>query len=217
MEKDIQEGSQLYHLTSIGNLENIFKNGLLSRKDALDKKLIKDDVANSEIIAKRKELSIDDCVPFHFCELTPFVGAVLKDHKNKDKKFCYIAITRKFAKEQKFKICTAHPLSKNPKAEIKSYDDGFKSIDWESVKKRDYKNEVSKNACMAECLATKSIMPKDFSSIYVPNEETKNYIKTSLEKVNKDKSEKDKIKITIEVKEDFFPKPKCDDNKDKND
>lgn len=133
MAKKIQEGKLLYHLTSIDNLENILSNGLLSRKDAIDKNLIKDDVADSKIITKRKELGIDGCIPFHFYSLTPFAGAVLKDFKNKGKNFCYIAITREFAKEQEFKICTAHPLSEHPKAEIKSYGDGFQSIDWENA------------------------------------------------------------------------------------
>lgn len=210
MAKKIQEGKLLYHLTSIDNLENIFKNGLLSRKDALDKNSIKDDIADSEIIAKRKELGIDDYVPFHFCGLTPFAGAVLKAAENKDKKFCYITIKREFAKGQDFEICTAHPLSENPKAEIKSYNEGLKSIDWENAEKRDYQDEVSKNACMAECLATSPIMPKDFSFIYVPNEETKNSVKELLEKANQGK--KEKIEVTIQINEYFFIKPKENDN-----
>ena len=55
MAKSIKDGKLLYHLTAIDNLENIFNNGLLSRKDALDKKLIRSDIADYEIIKKRKE------------------------------------------------------------------------------------------------------------------------------------------------------------------
>ena len=213
MAKSIQEGKLLYHLTSIDNLENIFKNGLLSRKDAIRKNLLKDDVADSEIIAKRKELGIDDYVPFHFFGLTPFAGAVLKSTNNKDKQFCYITITRAFAKEQDFKICTAHPLSENPKAEIKPYDEGLRSIDWENAEKRDYQDELSKNACMAECLATSPIMPKDFSFIYVSNQEVKSRAKELLDKVNQGNT--NKIETTIQINEYFFIKPHKDDNGDK--
>lgn len=208
MAKSIKDGKLLYHLTSIDNLENILNNGLLSRKEALDKELLKSDIADPEIIARRKELGIDDCVPFHFYGQTPFAGAVLKAPANKNKRFCFITITRDFAKEQDFKICTAHPLS--PKAEIKSYKDGFKTIDWENAEKRDYNDEISKNACMAECLATSPVMSKDFSFIYVSNEANKKSIENIIEKINKDKESQDKIKITIQANAHFFPKSKDD-------
>ena len=53
MAKRIQDGKLLYHVTAVENLENIFKNNLLSREDALSKNLLKVDIANSEIILKR--------------------------------------------------------------------------------------------------------------------------------------------------------------------
>lgn len=207
MAKSIKDGNLLYHLTSIDNLENIFNNGLLSRKDALNKKLIQSDIADSEIIAKRKELGIDDCVPFHFYGQTPFAGAVLKTTENKDKNFCFITIKREFAKEQNFKICTAHPLS--PNAKIKDYEDGFKSIDWKNAEKRDYNDEVSKNACMAECLAASPVMPKDFSFIYVADKISKQSIEKLVEKVNKNKQ--DRIKLSIQINAHFFPRAKDND------
>ena len=68
MAKRIQDGKLLYHVTAVENLENIFKNNLLSREDALSKNLLKVDIANSEIILKRKELNILNYIPFHFFE-----------------------------------------------------------------------------------------------------------------------------------------------------
>lgn len=174
MSVKIQYGKLLYHITAIDNLESIFKYGLLSRQDALNKKLIKEDVADAEIIKKRKELIIDNFVPFHFFEPTPFTGAVFQSHPKVS--FCCITITRDFAKQQNFKICTAHPLSENPKAEIKSYEDGFKAIDWENAEKRDYSSDVSKNACMAECLAISPITHNNFQAIYVVDEKTKKLV-----------------------------------------
>lgn len=174
MARRIQDGRLFYHVTAIENLENIFKMGLLSREDALAKGLLKIDIADSAIIEKRKELDILKYVPFHFFEPTAFTGAVY--NSNPDKSFCSITILRDFAKQNKFKICTAHPLSLSPVAEILEYEEGFKSINWEKAEERNYNDDVSKNACMAECLAYSPVMASDFFNIYVPNETTKNYV-----------------------------------------
>lgn len=174
MAKRIQDGKLLYHVTAVENLENIFKNGLLSREDALSNNLLKVDIADSEIIEKRRSLNILNYVPFHFFEPTAFTGAVFNN--NPDKAFCSIAILRSFAKQQNFKICTAHPLSIEPEAKVLDYEEGFNSINWEKAEERNYNDSVSKNACMAECLAVSPVKPEDFFTIYVANEDTKNYV-----------------------------------------
>lgn len=161
-----QDGKLLYHITAIDNLENIFQHGLLSRKDIEIKRILQKDVADDKIIQKRKELAIDCYIPFHFFEPTPFTGRILQTHTNID--FCFIAITREFPKNKKSQICTAHPLSQNPPAEIKPYD--LQSIDWESMNKRDYGDERIKNICMAEALIEPPITHKDFRYIYVADE-----------------------------------------------
>ena len=66
MAKRIQDGKLLYHVTAVENLENIFSNGLCSRENALSKGRLKVDIADPEIIEKRKELNILQYVPFHF-------------------------------------------------------------------------------------------------------------------------------------------------------
>ena len=80
MAKKIQDGKLLYHLTAIKNLKSIFKHGLLSREDADSKKLLEINIADQEIIKKRKELGILQYVPFHFYEKTPFTGKILKKY-----------------------------------------------------------------------------------------------------------------------------------------
>lgn len=167
----IQDGKLFYHATALENLENIFLHGLLSREDALTKGLLKIDVADTEIIEKRKELDILQYVPFHFFEKTPFTGAVYNAYKNIT--FVAITIKRDFAKKENFRICTAHPLSNNPKAEVLDYATGFTKINWEKVEERNYKDDVSKNACMAECLAPSPVPMSLINSIFVPNEEIK--------------------------------------------
>lgn len=175
MAKKIQDGKLFYHVTAVENLENIFINGLLSR-DALSKEILKVDVADSEIVNKRKELDILKYVPFHFFEPTAFTGAVFNAFP--DKSFCSITILRSFAKNNNFKICTAHPLSQNPIAEILNYDEGLKKINWDKAEERNYFDEVSKNSCMAECLANSPVSPENFFSIYVANELTQSYVES---------------------------------------
>lgn len=171
----VKEGKLLYHVTALENMESILTEGILSRVDVNNKRILQKDVADSEIIQKRKSLDILQYVPFHFFEKTPFTGTVFNNHT--DTTFCTITIRRDFARRNNFKICTAHPLSKNPEAEVFDYDEGFAAIDWESLEKRDYHNERSKNVCMAECLAISPVKPKDFNSICVPTEGIKSKIK----------------------------------------
>jgi hypothetical protein len=181
MAKRIQDGKLLYHVTAVENLENIFKNNLLSREDALSKNLLKVDIANSEIILKRKELNILNYIPFHFFEPTAFTGTIFNN--NPDKSFCSITILRTFAKEQNFKICTAHPLSIEPLPQIFDYEVGFNSINWYKAEERNYNDSISKNACMAECLAVSPVKTEDFFSIYVANDDTKNYVEHIASKI----------------------------------
>lgn len=174
MAKRIQDGQLFYHVTALRNLEGIFKYGLLSRPDAIEQGLLKTDIADTEIIAKRRDLNILQYVPFHFFEPTAFSGAVFKDHPFDV--FCSITIRRTFARNHGFKICTAHPLSHNPVAEIMDYEEGMRSINWEKAEERNFHDDISKNACMAECLAVSPVKPSDFSIIFVPDDNAYRYV-----------------------------------------
>ena len=176
-----KEGKLLYHVTALENMESILRNGLLSRTEAKSNGMLLKDVANPEIIQKRESLGILGYVPFHFFEKTAFTGAVFKAHPNTT--FCTIAISREFAQGNNFKICTAHPLSENPQAEILDYDKGFAAIDWDALEKRDYHNEESKNAGMAECLAISPVLPEDFQSVYVPTDKIKQELKKLADEI----------------------------------
>ena len=67
-------------------------------------------------------------------------------------------------------------MSQNPIAEVLDYEDGFCKINWENAEKRDYDDSVSKNACMAECLAVSPVKPEDFFTIYIADNNTKDYV-----------------------------------------
>lgn len=185
----VREGKLLYHITAVENLESIFIHGLLSRKDALEKGIIRKDVADPKIIEKRTELGILQYVPFHFFEKTPFTHIVYEEHS--DTTFCVITVYRTFAQKNNFKICTAHPLSENPKAEILDYDEGMKQIswksidvDWDKIKKGLVRlTDRDDNVRMAECLATSPVLPQYFQAIYVPSEKVKKQVEKLAKKV----------------------------------
>lgn len=103
-----KDGKLLYHVTALDNLENIFRNGLLSRDEAIERGFLQKSVANPDILEKRESKNMLQYVPFHFFEKTAFTGAVYRDHP--DTTFCVITIHRDFAKENNFKIYTTHPL-----------------------------------------------------------------------------------------------------------
>lgn len=166
--KLVSEGNLLYHVTALNNLQSILEHGLLSRNDAIASRLLVKDVANSEIIEKRKELGILDCVPFHFFEPTPFTGAIFKAHPNTA--FCTITVARKIARNNGWRICPLHPLSLSSRDMILDYDTGIQAMKWDIINSRDYHNQECKVACMAECLAPSPVPPSMFLSIFVAND-----------------------------------------------
>lgn len=174
MAKRIQDGRLFYHVTALKNLRGVFTYGLLARPDVLRQNLLTTDVADQKIIEKRESLGILEYVPFHFFEPTPFTGSIFNSYPFDA--FCAITITRGLAKSRGFKICTAHPLSKNPEPQVLPYNEGLESIDWNAMESRDYHDEKSKNACMAECLAISPVSPSDFAIIFVPDENSYRYV-----------------------------------------
>ena len=71
------------------------KKELFSRADVDKNHIEKKDIADTEIIARRKELGILEYVPFHFYEKTAFTGSVYD--ANPDIAFCTITILREYA------------------------------------------------------------------------------------------------------------------------
>lgn len=178
----VSEGKLFYHITALSNLQSIFEKGLFSRADVDKNHIEKKDIADTEIIARRKELGILEYVPFHFYEKTAFTGSVYD--ANPDIAFCTITILREYAANNNFMICTAHPLSYKPEAELYSdYEEGIKAIKWEKMDKRDFDDEESKNIGMAECLAPSPVSPYHFHSIYVATDKQKEYVEHLAEKL----------------------------------
>ena len=166
--KKIQDQALLYHLTDIENLESIFEHGLLSREE-LDQsnKIGYSDVADQEIIKKRKELGLERHVPFHFFTKNPFDYAVIKG--SRDKEFVLIALRRTIAKSRNWKIVTRHPLASSG-VEVLGYDEGMKTINWDCMNQRNFmEDEECKSICMAECLSPKPVSASDFLNISVKN------------------------------------------------
>jgi len=171
-------GCYLYHLTEINNLESILENGLLPRKELIESGIKFEDIADVDIINKRKELSLDNYTPFHFHPYSSFDVAVKGSHQDKD--FMYICINRGLARDNKFKILPMHPLSLND-YKLYEYDEGFDKIDWDTLMKKGTTDEYSKHVKMAECLTDLLIPVEYFSAIYVKNEKLKNYVEEKMQ------------------------------------
>ncbi|MFT6653627.1 MAG: hypothetical protein ACJAWI_000370 [Marinomonas primoryensis] len=168
MGKRIEEQALLYHLTDIENLESIFEYGLLSREELNQSdKIGYTDVADQEIIKKRKELGLESHVPFHFFTKNPFDYAAVRG--NADKEFVLIALRRTIAKSKNWKIVTRHPLASSG-VEVLSYDEGMEAINWDCMNKRNFmEDDECKSICMAECLSPKPVSARDFLIIAVKN------------------------------------------------
>ena len=160
-----KEGKLIYHLTAIENFEAILNKGLLPR-NGLSEFI---DVADQNIITHRKDIGLDNYVPFHFFAGNPFDGAVQKS--NPTKKFIFITVQRTFAESKSFGILTRHPLSQNC-SDVLPYLQGLDEIDWDKMAERNYAENDCKEICMAECLSPIAVNPENFFVILVPDDET---------------------------------------------
>lgn len=175
--KSIKEQYFVYHLTSVENLDGIFTVGLKPRASLANFT----DVADGEILKKRKALNLDRYVPFHWFAANPFDGRVQLDRPKS--KFVLISVFRSFAKDNGWKIIPRHPLA-DEAIQLLDYNTGFQTIDWELMNTRDYQNHECKNVCMAECLSPDVVPPKIFSRIYVPNDEVKQICEAKMRPIN---------------------------------
>ena len=187
--RSIKDQFFVYHLTSVENLDGIFTQGLKPRASLINFT----DVADSEILNKRKALKLESYVPFHWFAANPFDGRVQLDRPTC--KFVLISVYRSFAKQNKWKIIPRHPLA-NDEIELLDYHDGFEAIDWALMNTRDYQNADCKSVCMAECLSPSVVLPQDFSRIYVPTDEIEKLCEAKMRKIN--------LKVPISVNSGMF-------------
>lgn len=169
----VKDKKLLYHLTKVNNMEGIINHGLLPRRYLLEQNMNFGDVADREIIFKREELDLDKYTPFHFHPYSAFDVAVKNTHSTE--KFVYICIKRALAEFNNFKILIRHPLSQE-ECILYDYTDGINNIDWATMEKAGTTDEYSRNVKMAECLTDKCIPAELFQCVYVPDEDTKQYI-----------------------------------------
>ncbi|MEG1039007.1 MAG: DarT ssDNA thymidine ADP-ribosyltransferase family protein [Pseudomonas sp.] len=160
----IREQKLLYHLTSIENLSSIFQNGLRPRAQ-LDTFT---DVADAEILSKRKTLGLEQYVPFHWFAANPFDGSVQRSRP--DSQFAVISVHRNFAIKNRWKVIPHHPLADDG-IQLLEYAEGFEAINWDVMNVRDYHDPRCKSICMAECLSPDVVSAGDFFKIFVSNAE----------------------------------------------
>lgn len=172
----IKNKKTIIHLTALDNLENIFLRGLQPRANIQPKV----DVADHEIIEKRKKDKLEKYVPFHFFMKNPFDGAVIRAYPNTV--FVYLSMLRSTAKQHNFLILPNHPLSDMDTVKPLPYDEGFKKINWALMDKRDYNDQECKLVCMAECLSPRLVPLSLIHSIVVQNEKAKECIEALQEK-----------------------------------
>lgn len=164
----IRDRKCIYHLTALDNLNSIIDNGLLSRKSLAQCNMSFADVADREIIEKRKSLNIVDCVPFHFHTYTDFDVCVQHQHS---KEFIFLAIFKNKARDKGFLIIPKHPLSCESH-EIFAYDKGITQINWDIMELTREQDGYDSRVRMAECLSNHCDLDiSDINIIFVPNAE----------------------------------------------
>lgn len=186
---DIKNQKLIYHLTAFENLPGILAEGLKPRSQLT----YFQDVADKEIIQKRKNLALENFVPFHWFAKNPFDGGVQAAHR--DKAFSLISVRRELAAENNWKVISRHPLA-DAAIELLDYRIGFATIDWEMMNRRAYQEPNCKSVCMAECLAPGAVSASMFFSIYVRNAE--------LEQRARAWANQQEVTVGIDVNENMF-------------
>lgn len=171
-----KNGSLLYHLTAIDNLESIIINDLRPRSSIKNFK----DVADHDILQDREKFNLADYTPFHFFAGSPFAGSV--QISNPDCDFVFITLKRQLAAAVNFYIIPSHPL--NFKEAPLNWNEGFEMIDWELMALRDYSDPVCKEVCMAESIYKGNISVRYFHCIYVKNQKLKDRVEELFRKHN---------------------------------
>lgn len=175
-----KEGKLLYHLTKVDNFESIVMNGLMPRSELIARGIKYEDVADTEIIRKRKELGLDKYTPFHFHPYTAFDMVVKRS--NDPKRMMYLCIKRADAMLNGFKILPKHPLSLMD-YKIYDFDEGIGQIDWETMTTKNLESTYAKEVKMAEALTDMVLPISAFSWIFVPSEEIKDELWGLMSKV----------------------------------
>lgn len=170
--ENVKEQKLLYHLTKLSNMESIIRDGLVSRESLIKNGVLFEDIADSAIISKRKELGLEKYIPFHFHPYSSFDKAVKSTHPADV--FVYVCIKRALAKYKNYKILIKHPLSKS-ECNLYDYAEGFDKIDWEAMRAGAL-DDYSKQVKMAECLTDETIPAELFQCVYVPDERAKTYV-----------------------------------------
>lgn len=186
---DYKNKKLIYHLTPLKNIPSILKTGLLPRNQLTDFQ----DIADQEIIQKRRSLVLEGFVPFHWFARNPFDGIVQKKHKGTP--FALITVHRSVAAKNDWKILPRHPLA-HDQMELLDYASGLEAIDWETMNRRDYHDPNCKSVCMAECLAPGTVAASLFSSIYVPNMEVERKVRTWVNRLG--------LGIPVNVNQNMF-------------
>lgn len=174
------QGKLLYHITHTDNLPSILEHGLMPRRTLLNYEYRFVDIADPNILSKREEYqaALSQFVLFHFYPKNPFDGAVCNSYGSEN--MAIITISRGLYRKYNFHIIPSHPLNSDT-PEIYPYEEGIKQIRWDILDRtggldRDYRNPEIRKACMAECISEYTILPDDFSFIYVCTDQAKDEI-----------------------------------------
>ena len=186
---DIKDQKLLYHLTSFENLAGILAGGLKPRA-SLQKF---SDVADPEILVKRKMLGLDHFVPFHWFCNNPFDGGVKRKHPQTQ--FLLITVRRSVARRSGWRVIPRHPLA-NDAFQLLDYQTGFEAIEWEVMNTRDYHNSHCKSVCMAECLSPAPVPHTHFFKIFVPDEAVATISRSKLMEAG--------VNVEVDVKPGMF-------------
>lgn len=193
--------NHMYHLTHIENLESIIENGLMPRNVLEDNGISFTDVADKEIIYKRKKCANDlaNYVLFHFDLNNAFDYNVCR-RKGCDN-MMILAVLRPQYWSEEAKECAyiypSHPIG-NENVGLYNYDEGYKLIRWDILDSdRWNNNSVVRKARMAECVV--DVASIEINLIFVHSENARKVVESKLQGMGA------LNKVKVVVNRDMFP------------
>lgn len=192
-----------YYFVRVENLDNILKEGILSKNAVESSSQNYQSFANTEVQAIRddKEITCSDKDSHELHDLVPLYftskNACTYSQKQNQDKFCFILISSFILADKGIAYAFSDGNAANLNTRFYWSLNNLDKIDWDLIKSKKWNSvDDGKRKINCECLIYPKIDKEYFYKIIVNTKENMNYVKTILEKHN--------AKIDIELDQEIY-------------
>ncbi len=177
--------NQIYHITSLKNLESILKGGLRARSLIVGSGMKPDDISNPKIQEKRHSrlmpggMFLHDYVPFYF---NPTNSMLFRVYKTTHRDIIILGIDSSVINENSFFASNRNAAADN--ACFGNTQDFIDQMNWDMIYSKSWDGDNNiKQIMQSEMLILDEVMVDKIKRIYCPNIALRNTVREICEKV----------------------------------